>query len=345
MFLYFSAAFFAFFLSFFLAWAVKKAAVKFNITDKPDKERKLHAVPVPLLGGLAIFLSFFLILFFFKEKLISGELYYSHWLWFFAGGLILMIGGFIDDKLNLKPRWQIIFPILAVICVLLGDIGIKKATNPLGGLFYFSDILSELFTVAWLMLMMYTTKLLDGLDGLVSGLAAIGGLVIFLFTATTKYFQPDIALASLVFAGACLGFLVWNWNPAKIFLGEGGSLFLGYVLGVLSIISGGKIAIAVLILGLPLLDLFWTVLRRLIRGKSPFSSDRLHLHHRLLDLGFGYKKTILLFYSFSLIFGLAALFLQSRGKFIAVSFLILIMAIFIIALSLVDKKRIKELKG
>jgi len=205
---------------------------------------------------------------------------------------------------------------------------------------YFSNFLSEAFTFTWLLLMMYTTKLLDGVDGLVSGLAVIGGLVIFLFTATTKYFQPDIALASLIFSGVCLGFLIWNWHPAKIFLGESGSLFLGYVLGVLAIISGGKIAIALLVLGLPLLDLFWTIIRRLAAKKNPFSSsDRLHLHHRLLDIGLGQKKTVLIFYAFSLFFGLMALFLQSKGKFLAISILVLIMIFLLAGFTFLEKRK------
>jgi UDP-GlcNAc:undecaprenyl-phosphate GlcNAc-1-phosphate transferase len=328
------------FLSAIFTWAIRKIAVKFNIVDRPDKPRKIHQTPIPLLGGAAIFLAFFLVLFFFKKELVAGELTYEHWFWFFAGAIFLLIGGILDDRFNFKPRYQIICPLLAVTCLLIGDIGIKKISNPFGGLLFFSDILSDALTFIWLLLMMYTTKLLDGLDGLVSGLAVIGGLVIFLFTATTKYYQPDIALAGLVFASSALGFLFWNWHPAKIFLGESGSLLIGYILGVLAIISGGKIAIALLVLGLPLLDLFWTIIRRLWSGKNPFSSpDRLHLHYRLLDLGIGHKKTVLIFYAFSLFFGLSALFLQSRGKILAISFLILIMIIFIISFSSAKNKR------
>jgi predicted adenine nucleotide alpha hydrolase (AANH) superfamily ATPase len=168
--------------------------------------------------------------------------------------------------------------------------------------------------------MMYTTKLLDGVDGLVTGISAIGALIIFLFTSTTRYYQPDLAFASLVLAGACLGFLIFNFNPAKIFLGEGGSLFLGYALGVLAIISGGKIAIALLVMGIPILDVAWTILRRLAKGKNPFrAADRQHLHHRLLDSGLSPKLTVLVFYAFAAVFGLSGLFLQSRGKLWALS--------------------------
>jgi len=181
---------------------------------------------------------------------------------------------------------------------------------------------------------MYTTKLLDGIDGLVTGVSAIGGLVIFLFTITTKYYQPDIGLAALILTGVCLGFLVFNWHPAKIFLGEGGSLLLGYVLGVLAIISGGKIAITLLIMGIPILDVAWTIIRRVARGKNPFKfADRGHLHFRLVDSGLGVKKTVLVFYAFALIFGLSGLFLQSRGKMLALIILFAVMIIMIITLS------------
>jgi UDP-N-acetylmuramyl pentapeptide phosphotransferase/UDP-N-acetylglucosamine-1-phosphate transferase len=187
---------------------------------------------------------------------------------------------------------------------------------------------------------MYTTKLLDGVDGLVSGLGLIGSLVIFLFTSTTQYSQPDIAVAALIFSGACLGFLVLNFNPAKIFLGEGGSLFIGYVLGVLAIISGGKIAIALLIMGLPILDVFWTIARRLLKGKNPFRfADRQHLHHRLLDLGLSPRQTVAVFYVFAAVFGLSGLFLQSRGKLLALIILLGLMLLLIIFFSWWEKAR------
>ncbi len=341
MLIYFAAALGALSLSLALTVAVESLAVKKGILDFPS-ERKIHKKPIPLLGGLAVFLSFFTILLFFKDWLLVGDLTASHWLWFFIGAAFLMIGGVWDDIKSLPPSKQIIFPILAVACVIAGGIGIEKVSNPFGGLVMFSDVLSDVFTVIWLMTIMYTTKLLDGVDGLVSGISVIGGLIIFLFTATTRYYQPDIALASIVFAGACAGFLIRNWNPAKIFLGESGSLLMGYALGVLSIISGGKIAIALLVLGLPILDVAWTIVRRLSEGKNPFkTSDKKHLHHRFLSLGLSQKKTALLYYSISAFFGLSGLFLQSRGKLMAVSVLLLIMASLIAGFSAWEKKNKK----
>ena len=268
-----------------------------------------------------------------------------HWLGFFIGALILIIGGTLDDKYNFSPKKQIIFPLLAIAAVLIGGVEITKLSNPLGGYFSLGTALwlSPIFIAIWLMGMMYTTKLLDGVDGLVSGVSAIGALVIFLFTLTTKYYQPDIAFASLVLAGAILGFLFYNFNPASIFLGEGGSLFLGYALGVLAIISGGKIAIALLVMGIPILDVAWTILRRLLSGKNPFkTADKKHLHHRLLALGLNQKQTVLVFYVLSALFGLSGLFLQSQGKVLALIIIVLLMLVLVISFSYIKPKKNKE---
>jgi predicted adenine nucleotide alpha hydrolase (AANH) superfamily ATPase len=145
--------------------------------------------------------------------------------------------------------------------------------------------------------------------------------------------------------GSICGFLIFNWHPAKIFLGEGGSLLLGYILGVLAIISGGKIAIALLVMGIPILDVAWTILRRVLSGKNPFRfADKKHLHHRLLALGLGQRKTVLIFYGLSLIFGLSGLFLQSRGKFLALIILIILMFVIVVAFGFLDKRTEKNKK-
>ncbi|MFZ4631660.1 MAG: epoxyqueuosine reductase QueH [Patescibacteria group bacterium] len=319
-------------LSAILTLAIKKIALVFKIVDLPDKDnevsRKIHKEPIPLLGGVAIFLAYFILLFSFSSYFLAGNLRITHLISFFLGALIIVIGGTLDDKYNLSPKLQIIFPLIAIIILILGGVGIDKITNPFGGYLYLKSFffIGPLLVSIWLLGMMYTTKLLDGVDGLVSGVSAIGGLVIFLFTLTTRYFQPDIAFASILLVGSVSGFLIFNWNPAKIFLGEGGSLLLGYILGVLAIISGGKIAIALLVMGIPILDVAWTIIRRLLKGKNPFRfADKKHLHHRLLGLGLSQKKTVLIFYFFSLVFGLSGLFLQSRGKFLVLIFLLVLM--------------------
>ena len=329
-------------LSVILTILVRKLAMKLKIIDIPDRTRHLHKKPTPLLGGLAIFLAYFILLAVFNKQLVAYNLDLSHWLGFFVGSVFLMIGGFLDDRYRLKPIYQIIWPILAVVSVVLGGVQIEKITNPMGGFIYLG-FFSHILIFTWLMITMYTTKLLDGIGGLVSGMTAIGGIIIFLFTITTKYYQPDIALAAAILAGVCLGFLIFNFEPAKIFLGEGGSLFLGFALGVLAIISGGKIAIALLIMGIPVLDLIWTIIRRLIQRKNPFkSSDRNHLHFRMQDSGLGSTKTVLLFYVFSATFGLSGLFLQSSGKMIALFVMLAMMIVIITTFIYLDRKPKRE---
>lgn len=332
-------------LSTLLTLIVKKLALSWKIVDCPDKNgaggRKIHQRPTPLLGGLAIFVTYFSLLFLFKDYFLAGDLTWSHLIAFFLGGAIIVIGGVLDDKYNLPPRQQIIFPILAIIALLIGGVGIAKLTNPFGGFIDLSSgaVLSAGLIIVWLLGMMYTTKLLDGVDGLVSGVGAIGAVVIFLFTLTTRYYQPDIAFAAILLAGSLAGFLIFNWHPAKIFLGEGGSLLLGYILGVLAIISGGKIAMALLVMGFPILDVAWTIIRRLLQGKNPFRfADNKHLHHRLLALGLGQRKTVLIFYSLSLVFGLSGLFLQSRGKFLMLLVLLILMMAVVITFHMLDRR-------
>lgn len=342
---YLSIFFIALSLSAVLTLLIKRFALSLNIVDLPSSPRKIHTKPIPLLGGLAIFIAYFGLLFLFKDYFLVGTLKINHLFGFFFGGLVIIIGGFLDDKYNLPPRYQIIFPLLAILMVIIGGVEIAKITNPLGGFFNLSSLffISPLLIVFWLLGLMYTTKLLDGVDGLVSGLGAIGALIIFLFTLTTRYFQPDLSFAAILLAGAISGFLIFNFNPAKIFLGEGGSLLIGYLLGVLAIISGGKIAIALLVMGIPVLDVAWTIIRRLLKGKNPFRfADREHLHHRFLALGLSQKQTVLIFYSLSLIFGLSGLFLQSRGKILALLIILGIMFFLVVLFWRLDR-RVKNL--
>lgn len=320
---------------------VRKIAVYFNILDNPTEERKKHGRSVPLLGGLAIFMSFFGMLFFLQNDILSGNLNYQHWLGVFLGACFLMIGGFLDDKFRLRARWQIFWPILAALSVVIGGVNIEKITNPFGGVIDLDmNFFSAVFIFVWLMGMMYTTKLLDGADGLVTGVVAIGALVIFLFTITTKYYQWDIAIASLALFSCCIGFLIFNWYPAKIFLGEGGSLFLGFILGVLAIISGGKIAIAMLVMGIPIMDVIWIMIARIRSGQNPFTfSDRKHLHFRLIDLGLTQRQTVMIYYFFAVFFGLSSLFLQSMGKFFAILLLMFIMMVMVITFNILDQNK------
>ncbi len=304
----------------------------FKIVDIPKVEkRKIHKKKIPLGGGLAIFASFFILAFAFHGELGDHVTLTHIWALFF-GGLVLMIGGILDDKYNLKAKQQIWFPVLAAVIVLLFKIGPEIITNPFGGVVELSVYawgnyltIANLLVFVWLMAMMFTTKLLDGLDGLVTGVVAIGAMMIFFLSLEPQWFQPDVAMLSILFAGSCVGFLVWNWHPAKIFLGEGGSLFTGFMLGSLAVISGSKIATALLVMGVPMLDIVRVIFLRIRKGKPIFVGDSEHLHFRLLKSGMTQKQAVLLFYSLSFLFGITTLFLQSSQKLMALSFLFVLM--------------------
>ena len=326
-------------LSFLITRLVRDFALRKNIVDYPDQSRKLHKSPTPLLGGIGIFISLLVALYAGRMIILSGNLEAHHWLGVLVGALIIVVGGVIDDIKKLLPIQQFSFAVAAVLAVVLGGVGIEKITDPTGGLLYLNSWAIPFFSMLWILGMMYTTKLLDGVDGLVASTGTVAGIVIFLFTMTTRWFQPDIAFAALMFSAACLGFLLLNWPPAKIFLGESGSLLVGFVLGVLSIISGGKIAIALLIMGIPILDVAWTIVRRLVARQNPFkTADRKHLHFRLLDAGLGARTTVLLYCAVSLIFGLTTLFFQSRGKFLSLVILGALMVVVIGAFNWLDRR-------
>ncbi|MFH1286223.1 MAG: MraY family glycosyltransferase [Candidatus Magasanikbacteria bacterium] len=312
---------------------------RFGVVDKPEvQKRKIHKKVVPLGGGFGIFFSFFLVVLILVFQGNIGEGVSHHYLLgLFLGSLVIMVGGVIDDKYNLRARYQIWFPIVAAVLIIAFGIGPHVITNPLGGDFFLGYwkinffgignwvILADVVVFFWLMGMMFTTKFLDGLDGLVAGVVAIGAFMIYFLSLQAQWYQPDVALLAIVFAGSCLGFLIWNWHPAKIFLGEGGSLFTGFVLGTLAIISGGKIATTLLVVGVPMLDVIRVVIRRIQKKKPVYEGDTEHLHFKLLNSGLSQKQAVLLFYTISLLFGITALFLQSSQKLIALLFLFILM--------------------
>ncbi|PIP29693.1 hypothetical protein COX27_00040 [Candidatus Kuenenbacteria bacterium CG23_combo_of_CG06-09_8_20_14_all_36_9] len=330
-------------LALFLTPVIKKIAEKFNVLDQPVRERKIHQKPTPLLGGVAIFLSFLitLIISWIFGWLDDGIIQVSQIWAIILGGLILMIGGILDDKYNLKPWQSFLFPVLAVVAAVGLGIVVKYVTNPFvagtgpydRALFYFNWVDGQIisfgafFSFLWLLGMIYTTKFLDGLDGLVSGIGTLGALILFIVSLFWDVPMSATSVLCLILAGALLGFLKYNFYPAKIFLGEAGSTFIGFMLGVLAIISGAKIATALLIMGIPVLDVIWVIIRRLISHKHFYAGDRKHFHFRLLDAGLSHKQAVLFLYALTLIFGSSSLFLQSQDKVVAIGVLVLVMVV------------------
>ena len=325
------------FLSALLTLLVKKIAFKLGIIDSPDRQRKLHPQPTPLLGGVAIFLSFWLVAgyFLYIRPIYGLELLAAKMTGVFLAGLILIIMGAMEDKKPISPRWRLFITAVAAAVAVVGGLGLEKITNPWGGIIPLGLTLGNALVFVWLMGMMFTTKILDGLDGLSAGVAGIGGIVIFLLAVSQKFYQPNVALLAAIFAAACLGFLLFNFYPAKIFLGEGGGLFIGFMLGALAVISGGKIATALLVMAIPILDLARVAYVRFRKKQSIFQGDREHLHFRLLDAGFSQRQAVVFLYGLAFLFGITTLFLSSLYKLYALGGLLILM---VVMNYLIDKK-------
>lgn len=317
-----------FLLSVFLTDFIRILAIKWGIVDKPDGDRKLHKLSIPLLGGISIYLSFSIVvltILFTSNHFTSGEINSGHFFGLILGGLILMIGGVLDDKYNLSAKQSIWFPVLAALTALSFGIGVSKITNPFGDPFEVGMWISRVFTFIWLMGMMYTTKLLDGLDGLASGVSSIGMMMIAALALSAAFFQPDVALLALIAFAATIGFLLWNFHPAQIFLGEGGSTYVGFLLGSLAIISGSKVATALLVVGIPVLDVAFVVFDRFKHKKSTIKADRRHLHHKLLSIGFSQPKVVFFYYAVAIAFGATTLIFSSWQKLLALAVLFILM--------------------
>lgn len=339
----------SFLLTAVLTTAVRRLAIRYQIVDRPDRapERKIHQGQTPLLGGAAVFGGFIiatLIVAFSSGQLIGDGMPWKYIAGIASGGLLIIIGGILDDRHSLPAAKQFIWPLLAAVTVIAAGVGIEFITNPWGGVINLHQftvavltigevvfeitLWADLFALVWMLGMMYTTKFLDGLDGLVSGITAVGCVFIFIVSVLPDVQQPGTAMLAALLAGSAVGFLLFNWHPAKIFLGEGGSIWLGFMLGILSIIAGSKIATALLIMGIPILDVVWVIGRRLIVERhSPFVGDKKHLHFRLLDAGFSHRKSVIFLLFLGSVFGLAGLFVTGADKALTLGILLLVMVL------------------
>lgn len=308
---------------------VRKAALKFGVVDRPDGGRHLHEKSTPLLGGIAVFISFWAVIsYLVMYHPIQGINIIANTLGLaFFSSLIILLIGIADDIRPFAAKLRLPMVAVAILISAINGPWLSKITNPFGGYIEIGELAAVLVVFFWLMGTTYTVKILDGLDGLATGVVAIGAFVIVLLTSITKFYQPNVSLVALIFLGACLGFLVFNFYPANIFLGESGSMFLGFMIGVLAIIGGGKLATALLVMAIPIFDVIRVIYIRVRRGQPIFIGDREHLHFRLVDAGFSQKEAVLLLYSLAFLFGVMTLFLQSLQKIYALLILLIIMAI------------------
>lgn len=318
----------AFFISFFVTFLTIKLSAKLGIVDDPKKnkhEKVIHTKPTPRGGGLPIFLAVTVavVLFLPMDKHIKGIL---------AGAFVLVIMGFLDDKYNLNPYLRLVLGFLAAAFPIASGIGIPFIGNPLGGIIDLSQpqlsfmflgevrniwILSDLFALVWIVFVMNMLNMgAKGIDGQLSGVVIVAAVTIALlslrFSADITQW-PIIVLASIL-AGSFLGFLPWHMYPQKIMPGYGGSTLAGYFLAILSILATAKVGTLMVVLGVPLIDTGYVVIRRVLSGKSPFWGDRSHLHHKLLDLGLPKTWVSYFYWIASFILAIFALNLNTLPK-------------------------------
>jgi UDP-GlcNAc:undecaprenyl-phosphate GlcNAc-1-phosphate transferase len=311
-------------ISLLLTPLVRRAVVRRGMVDRPDP-RRVNTRIVPRGGGIAVAAAFLVVGAGFvilneqtgwvPEVLTIAD---SDMVALFVGGLAAVVIGVIDDRLDLRARWQLLGQVaLALLAVALG-IGVEVIANPFGaGVFRFNEAFSIGFTVFWIVGMINSINWIDGLDGLSTGIALIASVTLGLISLTTQVSQPLIAVLCFTLAGALAGFLRWNFHPAAIFMGTSGVQFVGYTLAVLSILGSAKVAVALLVLGVPILDTFWLIVRRIMEGRSPFSADRAHIHHRLLDLGLSHRDTVLVIYGICAVLGVISLLLSEVNQLYA----------------------------
>ena len=322
----------------FLAiWLFKKI----NLLDNPQKYG-LKREPIPYSGGLAIFFGVLITLLITLplDKNILGLI----------GGLTLItLISFLDDRYSIAPIIRLVAQISSAGLVLLSGLKIESITNPLGGIIDLTEpiynigflTIGSIILIAWIITMMNAVNFLDGIPGLVSGVSAFSALILLLLAIRPDfhYFdQTQAATLAAIILGASLAFLLFDFYPPKILMGDTGTMGLGFLLAITAVLSGAKIATAFLVLGVPIFDAGWTITRRLLNKKSPFKGDFEHFHHRLLAAGFSKRKTIMVIYIFTLAFGASALILESFGKLMAVITLFVLMTIINIVLHFKKEK-------
>ena len=293
-------------LSFLLTPPVKRLAHRIGAIDVPKDARRMHKKPIPRLGGLAIYISFVIV------SLVLGQWNMQNFT-ILIGSAILVVLGIFDDRNALSAKFELI-------------------TNPnlfSGELYVKFGALAIPITIIWIVAITNAVNLIDGLDGLAVGVSAIACMT--MLAVSLLIGEVPIAILLAVLAGACVGFMPFNLNPASIFMGDTGSTFLGFMLATLSIQGMFKVyaiisfAVPFLILGLPIFDTAFAFTRRILSGRSPFSPDRGHVHHRLIDMGFNQKQTVAILYIISTVLGLLAVVLTTSGEYRAIVMVLVVL--------------------
>ncbi|MBN1681607.1 MAG: undecaprenyl/decaprenyl-phosphate alpha-N-acetylglucosaminyl 1-phosphate transferase [Anaerolineae bacterium] len=317
-------------LSFILTPVAQRLGMRWQIVDRP-RDRHQHPELTSKFGGMAMVMSFVVavILAQFMPVVRTDDKEIIRLVGLLLGGLFLFFFGILDDKFEFSALPQYVAQLIAASIAILFLIIIEGFNNPLSGSRTpdWPYMVTVTLTLFWLGLMMNTVNWLDGLDGLATGVCAVTALMIFIHAAFNLD-QVSVSLLPLALLGVTLGFLPYNFPPARIFMGSNGALFLGFSTGALSIIGGAKMATVLLVMGLPLLDVAWQIVRRASSGGNPVKGDRGHIHYRLLDLGLSPRQIVLVYYVFCAVFGAVALVTSSRlFKLIALLVMVAVVAL------------------
>lgn len=288
---------------------VRKLAFRIGAVDRPN-ERKVHAGIMARMGGLGIYIAFVAsaLLFAPRSAQLTGIL---------LANTLIVITGILDDTRDLSPKIKLLGQVLAALVLMEYGFEVKFLTLPLEGGIVYLERADTIFTVFWLVGVTNAVNLIDGLDGLAAGTSAIAAATMSVVALMTGQIQAFVLGLTLV--GAIVGFLRYNFHPASIFMGDTGSMLLGFNLAALAILGMTKsvtvisLLLPVIILGIPILDTLWAIVRRASRGKHIFEADKKHLHHRLLQIGLSHRNTVLVIYGVNLFLGAAAILIQTLG--------------------------------
>ena len=301
-------------VSFMMTPVVKTFAYKVGAIDVPKDNRRMHKTPIPRLGGLAIFIGFMVSILLFAH--ITSEMKSI-----LLGAVIIVVLGVVDDIMALPAMLKFVVQIGAALIPATNGVQILAFSNPnifSADLYWVLGGLSVPFTVLWIVGLTNAVNLIDGLDGLANGVSAISATTMLVIALMASEAQVAIVMAALV--GASVGFMPYNLNPAKMFMGDTGATFLGYILATMSIQGLFKyyavisFVVPFMILGLPIFDTAFAFIRRIAHGQSPMHADRSHIHHRLIDMGLNQKQAVATLYVISAILGLSAVVLTTSGE-------------------------------
>nr|WP_206081470.1 MraY family glycosyltransferase [Megasphaera sp. SW808] len=312
-------------VAYVLTPGVKKLAIKVGAVDKPNA-RKVHTHAIPRLGGLAIYVGFMAAVLFCVP--VRHEL-----LGLLLGCTAIVALGIWDDICNIPAKVKLVGQIVAACIPIAFGIQIEWLTNPFGTLIVLPELVAIPVTIFWIIGFTNTVNLIDGLDGLAAGVSFIASVSMFLLAYTMNQYLPAMIIVAM--AGAALGFLQYNFNPAKIFMGDTGSMLLGYTMAVAAVLGLVKTAatialvVPLIALGLPILDTLFAIIRRKMSGVPIFQPDKGHLHHRLLALGMSQKQAVLIMYFVSIVLGIVALFVANVNYQTGIATVLVVLAVII----------------